>query len=216
MRYLCKFVFMKKGLSYLLAVCLILLSQPSNADSPVTSTPFYTAYMDIPIVKMAADTSYLNADIIDFLLAKNNPIDHKMAVINAIGWDFNGKNNAELFMAALVRKYNPDNTGAINWRTFSAGELLCLGYLTVMDNYFEPKNALPYLELAVKKEPQSFTFNIILAIVKAQAELDRDWCMVWKVTDKVFSNSKLKKDLRDEASKIIFDYLVLYKESCND
>lgn len=67
---------------------LILTVVPGFADSPLTSTDFYRAYLDVPIVKKAADNpKQLTEDEMEFLFDDENPLDVRLAIINAIGFD---------------------------------------------------------------------------------------------------------------------------------
>ena len=51
---------------------MILISQYIFADSPLTSTDFYKAYMDIPLVnKTAKSNGVLTNEVFDFFLSKN-------------------------------------------------------------------------------------------------------------------------------------------------
>jgi hypothetical protein len=42
--------------------------------------------------------------------------------------------------------------------------------------------------------------------------MDSDWREVWKVTEKVFEDKKLKMDMKQKARDIIYDYMVLYRK----
>lgn len=80
---------MKKLLMILMG--LIISANISFADSPLTSTDFYRAYLDVPIVKKAADKpGKLTEEMMDFLYNDNNPLDQRIALINAVGWNFDG------------------------------------------------------------------------------------------------------------------------------
>ena len=85
-----------------------------------------------------------------------------------------------------------------------------------MDNYLETEKSIKLLTIAKNKNPKSFTANIILALAEAQKAMDSDWCRIWKLGDEVFTNEELEKDMNEEASKIILDYLAKYKSSCNN
>jgi len=193
-------------------VLLFLTVTKCLADSPITSTDFYTAYTDVAMVNTAKSAGKLTEEIANFLLSKDNDIDVKMAVINALSWDFDGKKNAEIFTTYLKKKY--EQTDKINYDKMSAEDLCCLGYLTAMDNYFVVDEAIKILNIARDKNQKSYTIAIITAIVEAQKAMDTDWCRVWKICETVQDNKKLKKDMRDDAIKVIFDYVILYKESC--
>ncbi|MCK6469781.1 MAG: hypothetical protein L6Q53_16565 [Candidatus Brocadia sinica] len=183
------------------------------ADSPITSTKFYEAYLDVKMVQRAYLEGVMGLEIAEFLSSPENPIDTKAAVINALSWRFEGKNNAELYMYYLGLLYHVSIL-ELDTDFLSADETFCLGYLMVMDNYFHPEHAIPLLEEAQKAMENSFTVSIILALAKAQIVLTEDWCAVWKLTERVLENRALKQDLRPEAIKIIVDYMILYKDYC--
>jgi len=200
--------------SPLIALAILLLwPMLANADSPITSTDFHKAYMDIKMVEVAAEAKTINPDIAAFLMNSKIPLDIKAAVINALSWDINGKKNAELFKIYLGLKYRI-RAKDLKISKLNGDELFCLGYLTVMDDYFRPEVAIPILEKSRKKNPDSFTVAIILALAKAQRAMDSDWCNVWNPVRQVFDDETLARDMRPEAGKIIYDYMVLYKQSC--
>ena len=77
---------MKKALFFIAS--LIFIAQLGYADSPLTSTDFYLAYLDVPIVKAAADhPNVLTEEMMAFLHDDANPLDVRMALINAVGWN---------------------------------------------------------------------------------------------------------------------------------
>ncbi|MDO8140375.1 MAG: hypothetical protein Q6358_02655 [Candidatus Brocadiales bacterium] len=192
---------------------LFLFPTASHADSPITATDFYEAYMDVKMVKRAHLEGVMGLEIAEFLSSPENPIDVKAAVINGLSWRFEGKNNAELYAYYLALLYHLSIT-ELDTAFLSADEIFCLGYLTVMDDYFHPEYAIQLLEEAHEKNKDSFTVSIILAIAKAQRAFDSDWCAIWKLTEEVLQNKELTQDLRPEAVKMIVDYMILYKEYC--
>ena len=169
--------------------------------------------MDVKMVERAHLEGVMGLEIAEFLTSPENPIDVKAAVINALSWKFDGKNNAELYAYYLALLYHVSVT-ELDTEFLSADEVFCMGYLTAMDDYFHPEKALPILEEAHKMMGNSFTVSIILALAKAQRAFDSDWCEVWKLTEVVLQNKELNQDLRPEAIKMIVDYMILYKEYC--
>ena len=70
---------------------LILSIVPGFADSPLTSTDFYRAYLDVPIVKKAAENpNKLTKEMMEYLYDDKNPLDIRIALVNAIGWNIDG------------------------------------------------------------------------------------------------------------------------------
>ena len=149
-------------------------------------------------------------EIARYLCSSKIPIDVKAAIINALSWDVNGKKNAELFSYYLGLKYRKSVLD-LSMEQLTADELFCLGYLSVMDDYFRPENAIPILKMVREQKPKSFTVAIILALTQAQNFMNKDLKKVWQVVNEVIENKKLEQDLCPEAKKIILDYMVLYK-----
>lgn len=188
-------------------IFLLLLPLSVFADSPLTSTPISNAYEDKEIVMKAKTEGTMNKEIADYLHEKTNPLDIKAAVINALGWDFNGKKNAEIYCGIIFGKQITESD--IN--LLSAHDNFVIGYLKALDDYFYPYKAVPFLRGAQKELNDSYTVSIILALARAQ---NADFCSSWKYVNKVFRNKSLDKDLRSDAEKIIYDYMVLYKNDC--
>ena len=193
----------------------VLFSFPttSHADSPITATKFYEAYLDVKMVERAHLEGVMGLEIAEFLTSPEKPIDVKAAVINALSWRFDGKNNAELYAYYLALLYHV-SVAELDTEFLSVDEIFCMGYLTAMDDYFHPEKALLLLEEAHKVMKESFTVSIILALTRGQKAMDYDWCEVWRLTEEVLKNKELRQDLRPEAIKMIMDYMILYKEYC--
>ena len=205
---------MKNTLMVILIACLLsLFPATSHADSPITATKFYEAYLDVKMVERAHLEGVMGLEIAEFLTSPEYPIDVKAAVINALSWRFDGKNNAELYAYYLALLYHVSVT-ELDTEFLSADEIFCIGYLTAMDDYFHPEKALPILEEAHKVMKDSFTVSIILSLTRGQKVMDYDWCEVWRLTEEVLKNKDLRQDLRPEATKMIVDYMILYKEYC--
>ncbi|HEY9058911.1 MAG TPA: copper amine oxidase N-terminal domain-containing protein [Pseudobacteroides sp.] len=202
---------MRKFILFLLLFTILLqmFPQVSFADSPVTNTQFYEAYLDINIVKKAAELRFVSDEIARYLSNKNNPIDIKAAVINALGWNYYGKNIANEYTKLTYNK----SVNELDLDSLSGSELLCIGYLICMGDYFNPQNAIPLLEKATQKINNSLTVSIVTSIVKAQDYLSYDWYKVWKVYEDVLNDKTLKQDMRPEAIEIINEYMSLYSDS---
>lgn len=197
--------------SILLLFTIVIISPHAlKADSPLTSTPFHEKYTDEDIVLSAEQTGVMNQEFADYLHDIKNPADVKAALINALGWSTDGKSNAEIYNKLIhKRQITEEDIPEIN-----ENELFVIGYLMAMDNYFDVSRSLPFLKQARIKNKRSYTYSIIEALVKAQKVMEKDFCKAWKYTDKVFSNKQLDPDMREGARKIIYDYMVLYKNDC--
>lgn len=199
--------------SFLLSLTAIFVfGSAAFADSPLTSTDFHEAYAGTEAVEKAAG-GVLTADLADYLLDAKNPIDVKMAVINRLGWDFNGKKNAALFLQfAMTKNKYKDEKNFL--KKAKADELLAYAYLKALDNYFDVKDAAVIAEQALKKNSSSRTFNIIAGLIRSQNAMDSNWCEVYLITDRVRTDAKLKDDIKPEAVAKIYEYMDIYKDEC--
>ena len=196
-------------------ISLVFTCKSVYADSPLTSTNISKAYQDLSIVIKATEAEgILTNELIEYLLNEKNPIANKIALINELGWDIDGKNNAAIFLDYLIQKqgYGDQEDFLNNGKDF---ELLSMAYLKALDDYFNVSEALIYAERALSKNSESYTYNIITALIEAQIATRGDWCKVYKSTDQVRTKTSLETDMRDEAVTIIFDYMDSYKKYCN-
>jgi hypothetical protein len=184
------------------------------ADSPLTSTYFSKAYQNEKMVILASGThGRMITELMEWLASENNPVDVKMAIINCLGWDTKNRKNSSMFFKYLkkVKGYKDHADFEANGKDF---ELLCLAYMKAMENYFEVDDAIDYAENAKSKNPESYTFNIILALIKAQKALNYNWCEVYLLTNRVREDKSFIMDINNGAINIIFKYMDQYKESC--
>ena len=196
-----------------LSLFLFLLPHISHADSPLTSTPFHEAFLDMKIVRYAKEKGVMDKKIAKCLLSKRKSVGLKAAVINALGWDIDGKKNAEIFLGFLTAKrgITADNR---EWDALNASDLMCMGYLMAMDNYFDCEAAEKVLFMAREKDPGSFTIAFMHSLVLAQVLFDSDWCLVWQAVNEVYVDKNLVREMHPPAIKIVMDYIELYKEEC--
>lgn len=184
------------------------------ADSPLTSTDFSKAYANEKIVVKATQANgVLTEELMKYLVDKKKPIDVKMAIINQLGWKYEGKNNSQIFLDYILKKYKYSDIVEASEKA-KADVILSFAYLKAMDNYFEVDDAAKLAELAVSRNPNSRTFNLIAALIKAQSVMERSFCDVYRITDSVRKNTNLKDDLKPEAVSIIYEYMNGYGDDC--
>ncbi len=199
---------MKKTRLIILSFFLIFSIHLVKADSPLTSTPISDAYNDLDIIVKAQKKGKMTMEFAKFLHDGENSIDEKAALINAIGWSVDGKNNAELFAQYIFGK----KPSELELENMNGDDLFCLGYLQALDDYFNPSKSFPYFNEAEKKINTSLTVSLIHTLAKAQDIMDGgDWCKIWNMTYQTLNDKSLQRDLREGAIKIIKDYMVLYK-----
>ncbi len=199
--------------NYILLFVIILSINTVFADSPLTSTDFYKAYMDVPLINKTAKSNGVLTDEIFEYLNSNNCIDKKIALINALKWNLNGKNNAVLYLHKLFLKHNeysPTNF----YKKGTAEELICYAYLKGMDNYFDVKNASLFSLRAIKLNPNSYTIAIVNQLIISQMFSQNNWCEIYSGMNTIKENNNLNADFRRKATEIIFEYTNIYKDNC--
>ncbi len=196
---------------------LALLTSAVYADSPLTSTDFYQAYLDVPVVAAYVE-SEMNEEIFNVLHSNEYELDVKVAVINAMGWTFEGQENAAVYMYFY---FNASGLAVVAPDDMTGEELLCLAYMVSMDDYFnmspiEPGGAgvlgMSGIELAgaaAERTPDDFTVRFISALILSQDAMHNDWSEVFGIVDFVMKEA-LVRNMRKEAVDIILDYIGLY------
>lgn len=183
----------------------------ARADSPLTSVRFTEAYRDLSVVCAADSYGVLDATMANFLSDQRMPVDAKAALCNALGWDIAGKHNAVLFRCWLALKYGmvPEQ---LTTAQMSADEVFALGYLTALDDYFQPAPALALLSEARRRNPQSQTVALVVSLAEAQLDLNENrWGRIWPRADRILHDTTLRQDLRPDAVANFVDYLLLYR-----
>lgn len=201
----------------LLTAMLLTLSWALTwADSPLTSTDFAKNYNDQPMVQLAqklsneSDTN-IPVSMLDFLADKKSPIDVRLAVINAISWNFDGKTSGEQLYEYLSKRYKIKSADKIA-KNLDAGTLAVYAYALAMSNYFEVAEAQDLAHKAVKKDKsKSFSVAFIASLIDAQVYLDGDWGQVYKVVNDVLHDGSLHLDMRQEAIDSVMEYIGEYK-----
>lgn len=184
------------------------------ADSPITDTPFSNAYADVAIVQKAAGSNgLLTPELIAFLLDAKQPVDVKLAVINALGTVYDGKQNANLFYDALIKKRKLKSEDDVLMRGTN-DDLICMAYLAATDNYFDMAWALTYVYSLEERTENRYSVRLVSSLIVAQRWMKDDWCRTWHVTNAVRVNEELTHDLRPAAEVIVFEYMDLFEEAC--
>jgi predicted aspartyl protease len=221
---------------YFLLVALTLMSFTSIAG-PIRGIHFYYGYNEIPEIFIAQETQIINYEAAAFLSSTSISIDKKVALINAIAhrYDTDVKgNNKKAYEKFLKNKYKVQ---ILDLNKITADEQLCIGYLGTTDDDFNLEENLGIIKNAVKRNPQSFTYNIVYGLTLSQLIFNKiqknktininyiDYrfidstvtfdCNRFLICAKIESDVSLKQDFRMTAKRIIFEYLNDYKNECS-
>jgi uncharacterized protein YecT (DUF1311 family) len=196
-------------------IAVSLFSNWMPADSPLTSTPFSQAYPEVEIIQYVKMQGAIDENIAQYLSSTDNPVDVKAAVVNALSWGEQAQKNARFYLEYLKKTHGQTNEARLI-EQLSADELLCLGYLRALGDYFQPEKALPLLKQAKIKKPESLTFALVNMLAEAETVMGSDWCKVWRLSENTLNDQQLQWDMRREAIEIVENYLVNYREYCPD
>ena len=76
---------------FLLISVILISAAGCYADCIMNSTEFYKAYLDVPLVNKAhQNKNNFTNEHKKYLMNENNPLDIRMAIVNAFDWDHEG------------------------------------------------------------------------------------------------------------------------------
>jgi len=191
-----------------LAVLFLLVGKIAFADSPLTSIDFYKAYLNVPMVKKAkASRGKMTPEIMAFLVDEENQQAEKLAVINALGWNHKYR-NSKRFRNYIIKtkRYRSDFGGkytAFLWNA-TANELVFYAYLSALENYGQPLDALEYLEKAMEKAPQDLNAKLVYELIRGQ--------VYYETGDRLLAKKNINKVLKaysETESDMHFDMIAL-------
>jgi hypothetical protein len=175
-------------------------------------------YEEYEIVDAALDAKgKITNHIMLYLSDQAYPIDVKMAVINALGWNFNGQNNYERYLQFVEMRSGVTQKEKGFYKKIDSDEILALAYLKAMDNYFDVSKAKKLSSMAIassRRATLSYTFRLIDALIGSQQAMEGNWCNVYQIAHSIKQNPSLRWDFPVEADDIVFDYIDLYKKDC--
>lgn len=191
---------LKLFVTALLSSCI----SPLAADSPLTSTPWHRAYLDLPAVRTAASTFKLTHKLARFLGDRRIPLDRRAALVNALGWHPNGKDNHLRF-----RKWLQQHRPA--WINDAPPDIrLLYAYLQAMDRYQSPGRVVQPAQQALAGLPGSQAAAIVAMLIRSQQLLFSDWTPIWPAARKALTQHYQKDRLRPAALTIISNYMRFY------
>ena len=190
------------------------------ADSPLTSTDFHKAYLDIPIVKAAANNPHkLTEEMMAYLSDDANPLDVRLALVNAVGWCIDGLTTFSDYMIFCINHFPADKeranpqglvTAQDIYKNASPQQWAVLVYLKAMSDYANMQHAYGLAEMAMQNPISTESFMLPMALVWCQMKLLLDdWNNIYPSFQYLFGETQVK-DMRPEARKIIMDYMEMY------
>lgn len=189
------------------------------AQTPITTADVYKAYMDLEIVERALEKGNLDDDILKFLADKQNPIDEKMAVVNALF----ASSQAFSVEDSLAQKYvtyaHGKSLQEINKEDLLDYEWFVVGYLDAMQNYQNLSVSKAFMENALLLNQDSLVVNLIHTLYTTQYKLTnqnlqgKDIFNYWNESIKSIGtnikNETTRFDIRPKALEYYFRYMIM-------
>jgi hypothetical protein len=206
-----------------LAALTLSLSGVAHADSPLTSTPFASAYSDVAAVARAQNGP--SDEVFADLSNPDVPNDVRAAIVNALGWTFGGQDHSERYVAYLARARNTTEA-RLRLQDLAAHEVFALGYMAAMDDYSELQpmavqgelgrlSPTDLMEAARGAAPSDAVVGLVHALVRAQGIMHKrgmnGWCAVWQA---VSAQLARLTTLRGAALREIETYMRGYRAHC--
>jgi dTDP-glucose pyrophosphorylase len=149
-------------------------------------------------------------ELIDYLADEDNPIDVKIAAINAVSIY---KDVYTPLMKKLKNRWRTDSEITV-LKEINASTHAALAYAKARENWFDLGEAYILGYSAFLKDSRSFTVNMVYALIVSTEILEHDFCEVFKICNSVISNNSLKQDMRPQAVSMMMEYIHLYEEYC--
>ena len=207
---------------FLLFALLFSAVQLSFADSALTSTEFYKAYLDMPIVKAAAERPHHLSEVAKaYLFDETNPLDVKLALINAVGWEFEGLTAYKDYLNYCIQHFPKRQYGIAPGKRVTQQDVFkhaspeqkaVLVYLSAMSNYFNTAAMGKMVRMAMTTpSTDKQSFMLAIGLVKAQIALNNDWAEVYPTVHACVNSPEIK-DMRPEAIDIVMEYINEYEK----
>ena len=211
---------------FLLFALLISAVQLSFADSALTSTEFYKAYLDMPIVKAAAERPHhLSEAAKAYLFDEANPLDVKLALINAVGWEIEGLTAYKDYLNYCIQHFPKRQYGIAPGKRVTQQDVFkhaspeqkaVLVYLSAMNYYSDTASVYGLMEEAMQTpltNKQSFMLPMGLVVAHTASAMN-DLGNIYPALN-YYVNSPENKDMRPKAIEIVMAYANRYKSYAN-
>ncbi len=197
-------------------ILLLILFIPLNllADSPLTEIEFWKSYQSNPLVSSAEKSKKLSNKSIEFILNQNKPLEEKLAIINAIGWEFKShRNNANKLKKAILKRYNISNIDNLDKQDHS-GILSVYIYTYAMENYLDLTGILRLSEKLGNVNINNPCVQYILDLIKSQHYFhQKEYCNTYKVFENLETFNKDEKFVKNIITPTL-EYINIYKNYC--
>lgn len=197
---------------FLLLTGILLSAAGCYADCIMNSTEFYKAYLDVLLVNKAhQNKNNFTNEHKEYLMNENNPLDVRMAVVNAFDWDHEGDYYRQ-FMDYLKEKTNSRSDEEVI-QNASAERLLTLAYLKAMKELEIEDDVLQLLSM-IQQMPHEQTVSYLLPyviMVTQYFDFNDQREHIYPMVEQFILECP-NQDMRPKAIDYYMDYMNYYNE----
>lgn len=195
-----------------LTLAFIMLSVfAAFADSPLTSTDFYKAYLDVPVVKKASlANGVISQEMMYYLENDDHPLGVRLAVVNALGFKRGGGKNVGEYLSYYCEQMGGNLMQVMP--ILSDAQSIIIGYMAALSDLNDTEFAMGFAQQAhnnnIQNEYPSAALEIIYNLILGQNNPKTAATEIykWIGNDAV----EVQHELNEKAEAIIWDYMKLY------
>lgn len=184
---------------------------------PLAAVDLAKYYDDLPQVQQARTQDTLTRTLFDYLVDPKQPLDHRLAVVWALGQPRKGYSHRHFFNAFYQQRfgksYQPqDAVGA------EPQVAIIAAFLTAQDSPLDVDKQAYIMQQATIRLYKCETAQVMTVVMWAQRDFEAAPCWVWRDWISVLGRRKnLKQDkLRPEAFEAIARYFQTLAVDCRD
>lgn len=196
-----------------LFLIMMMMGFSQKPQSPLEAIRIESFYKDHPMVQQSLQSrGKITAEICDFLVNSTENINHKLAIINALGMKVSSHANTDTLHIAICRTYQVQSVYQLTNTQENAELMASYAYLMALESSFDVQKAHDIVQRARRLQPDNQAVEFVYALLNAQMAFGTDYCDLFKSFQKL--SKKAIPNLNPEVLKLALDYADLYKSYC--
>lgn len=196
-----------------LFLIMMMMGFSQKPQSPLEAIRIESFYKDHPMVQQSLQShGKITAEISDFLINSSEDINHKLAIINALGMKVSSHANTDTLNVAICKEYQIQSVYQLSNTRANAELMASYAYLMAMESSFDVQKAHDLAQRARRLQPDNQTIEFVYALLNAQMAFGTDYCDLFNSFQKI--SKKAIPNLNPDVLKLAMDYADLYKSYC--
>lgn len=201
------------GSLFLMMTMMMMMGFSQKPQSPLEAIRIECFYKDHPMVQLSLQSQgKITSEISDFLVNSSEDINHKLAIINALGMKVSSHSNTDTLNRAICKAYQVQSLYQLTNTKSNIELMAAFAYLMAMESSFDVQKAHDLAQRARRLQPDNQAVEFVYALLSAQLAFETDYCDLFKSFQKL--SKKAIPNLNPEVLKMSIDYADLYKSYC--